>query len=75
MNLHDIPRVNLAYLPTPLERMNRLTDHLGGPELWIKRDDLTGLAFGGNKTRKLELLLADAVHNQAMQHLCGIQPN
>ena len=64
MNLHDIPRVNLAYLPTPLERMNRLTDHLGGPELWIKRDDLTGLAFGGNKTRKLELLLADAVHNQ-----------
>jgi D-cysteine desulfhydrase family pyridoxal phosphate-dependent enzyme len=62
MNMHDIPRVGLAHLPTPLERMSRLAEDLGGPELWVKRDDLTGLAFGGNKTRKLELLVADAIH-------------
>jgi len=51
----------LAHLPTPLELMSRLTDVVDGPELWIKRDDLTGLATGGNKTRKLELLLCDAL--------------
>src|SRR5262245_46343645 len=53
------PRVPLAVLPTPLERMPRLTADLDGPRLLIKRDDLTGLAFGGNKTRQLEFVLGD----------------
>jgi len=50
----------LAHLPTPLERMDRLSEALGGPEIWIKRDDCTGLSTGGNKTRKLEFLMAEA---------------
>ncbi len=54
------PRFHLAHLPTPLEPMDRLSAALAGPHLWIKRDDQTGLATGGNKARKLELLLADA---------------
>lgn len=54
------PRFPLAHLPTPLEPMERLGAALGGPRLWVKRDDQTGLAGGGNKTRKLELLIADA---------------
>ncbi len=54
------PRVKIAQLPTPIEAMPRLTTTLGGPTLLVKRDDLTGLAFGGNKTRKLEFLLAEA---------------
>jgi L-cysteate sulfo-lyase len=56
----QFPRVPLATLPTPVQSLPRLSAALGGPQLWIKRDDLTGLAFGGNKTRKLELLLAEA---------------
>jgi hypothetical protein len=51
------PRIALAALPTPLEPLPRLTAHLGGPRLFVKRDDLTGLAFGGNKTRQLEFTL------------------
>ena len=58
-------RFNLAHLPTPLEEMRRLSGTLGGPEIWIKRDDQTGLATGGNKTRKLELLIADALEQGA----------
>lgn len=58
-------RYPLANLPTPLERMDRLSKALDGPEIWIKRDDQTGLATGGNKTRKLELLLADALEQGA----------
>ena len=54
------PRMSLALLPTPIQHLDRLSAQLKGPELLIKRDDLTGLAFGGNKTRKLEYLLADA---------------
>jgi D-cysteine desulfhydrase family pyridoxal phosphate-dependent enzyme len=54
-------RVPLAYLPTPIDRLERLSKFLGGPELLIKRDDQTGLATGGNKTRKLEFLIADAL--------------
>jgi len=54
------PRTPLAHLPTPLHPLPRLSNVLGGPEIWVKRDDQTGLAFGGNKTRKLEYLLADA---------------
>lgn len=60
IQLHGMPRVRLGHLPTPLERLDRLTATLGGPEIWIKRDDCTGLATGGNKTRKLEYLVADA---------------
>lgn len=59
------PRLQFAQLPTPVEEMPRLTASLGGPQLHIKRDDLTGLAMGGNKTRKLEFLLAEAQINGA----------
>ena len=55
-----LPRLNFAHLPTPIESLPRLTQALGGPRLLVKRDDQTGLAFGGNKTRKLEFLLAEA---------------
>ena len=61
MNLARFPRLRLAHLPTPLEYMPRLTALLGGPDIWIKRDDCTGLSTGGNKTRKLEFLMAEAV--------------
>lgn len=60
MLLGDLPRVRLAYLPTPFEEAQRLSQALGGPRIWLKRDDLTGLALGGNKARKLELLLGEA---------------
>ena len=60
MNLAAIPRISLAHLPTPLEPMPRLSAELGGPEIWVKRDDCTGLSTGGNKTRKLEFLMAEA---------------
>lgn len=63
--LARLPRVSLAHLPTPLERLERLSAHLGGPTLWIKRDDCTGLALGGNKVRKLEFLMADALMQRA----------
>ena len=59
--LSQFPRVELAHLPTPLEPMPRLSEHLGGPRLWVKRDDCTGLALGGNKTRKLEFSMAEAL--------------
>ena len=55
-----IPRLNFAHLPTPIEALPRLSESLGGPRLFVKRDDQTGLAFGGNKTRKLEFLVAEA---------------
>jgi D-cysteine desulfhydrase family pyridoxal phosphate-dependent enzyme len=54
------PRVPIAHLPTPIEPLPRLSAALQGPRLLVKRDDLTGLAFGGNKTRKLEFVLAEA---------------
>ncbi|MCL3883371.1 D-cysteine desulfhydrase [Marivita sp. GX14005] len=60
MHLARFPRRFIAHLPTPLERLDRLTAELGGPEIWIKRDDCTGLSTGGNKTRKLEFLMAEA---------------
>ncbi len=60
MNLARFPRLHFAHLPTPLEPMTNLTRLLGGPRLYVKRDDCTGLATGGNKTRKLEFLIADA---------------
>jgi len=55
-----VPRVSLATLPTPLHEVPRFSEALGGPRIFIKRDDLTGLAFGGNKTRMFEFLLAKA---------------
>ena len=61
MNLARFPRIRLGHFPTPLEPMQRLSALLGGPEIWIKRDDCTGLSTGGNKTRKLEFLMAEAV--------------
>ena len=60
MRLPGLPRFPLAQLPTPLVPAKNLTALLGGPQILIKRDDLTGLALGGNKTRKLEYLIADA---------------
>lgn len=65
MLLSRFPRVRLAHLPTPLELMPRLSKHLGGPNIYVKRDDCTGLGTGGNKTRKLEFLMADAVAHNA----------
>jgi L-cysteate sulfo-lyase len=61
MHFSRFPRLRFAHLPTPLEPMERLSKHLGGPRLWIKRDDCTGLSSGGNKTRKLEFLMGEAV--------------
>src|SRR3954470_22411909 len=55
------PRLGLADLPTPLEPMKRLTAHLGGPRLWVKREDCTGLGMGGNKLRKLDYVLHEAI--------------
>ena len=63
--LEQFPRVSLAHLPTPLEHMPNLSKHLGGPEIWVKRDDCTGLASGGNKTRKLEYSMAAALEEGA----------
>ena len=65
MDLSVFPRIRLGHLPTPLEPLPRLSEALGGPEIWIKRDDCTGLSTGGNKTRKLEYLMAEAVAEKA----------
>jgi D-cysteine desulfhydrase family pyridoxal phosphate-dependent enzyme len=58
--MKNVPRKYFAHLPTAIEELPRLSAHLGGPRLLVKRDDQTGLAFGGNKTRKLEFLVAEA---------------
>lgn len=60
MQLGHLPRLSLAVRPTPLQEAARLSAYLGGPRIFIKRDDLTGLALGGSKARKLELLLGEA---------------
>lgn len=65
VDIARFPRVRLGHLPTPLEPMDNLSRLLGGPRLWIKRDDCTGLSTGGNKTRKLEFLLAEALQGNA----------
>lgn len=65
MQLTRFPRRHYTDQPTPLHPLRRLSDHLGGPSLWIKRDDLLGLTAGGNKTRKLEFLVADALEQGA----------
>ena len=64
-DLKEFDRVDLCHQPTPLEFMPRLSDALGGGKFWIKRDDCTGLATGGNKTRKLEFLVASALKQGA----------
>ena len=64
MHLARFARIRLAHLPTPLEPLPRLSEELG-VDLWIKRDDCTGLAGGGNKTRKLEFLLGAAFEQDA----------
>lgn len=58
--MNNIPRLHFAHLPTPIEELPNLSKALGGPRIFVKRDDQTGLAFGGNKTRKLEFLIAEA---------------
>lgn len=63
--VNNQPRVPLACLPTPLQEAKRLTELLGGPRIFIKREDLTGLAFGGNKTRNLEFRLVSALKAKA----------
>lgn len=67
----NISRLNFAHLPTPIETLPRLSDALGGPSLLIKRDDQTGLAFGGNKTRKLEFLVTEARDQGAKTLISG----
>jgi len=67
----NIPRLNFAHLPTPTEALPRLSEALRGPRLLIKRDDQTGLAFGGNKTRKLEFLVAEARDQGAKTLISG----
>ncbi len=77
MLISKLPREKLATLPTPLEPMPRFTESLGGADLWIKRDDLTGLGLGGNKARKLEFLVADALASgcDALITTGGVQSN
>ena len=65
MDIARFPRIRLGHFPTPLEPMENLSRLLNGPRLWIKRDDCTGLSTGGNKTRKLEFLMAEAVAQKA----------
>jgi D-cysteine desulfhydrase len=67
----NIPRLQFAHLPTRIEELPRLTEYLKGPRLLVKRDDQTGLAFGGNKTRKLEFLIAEALEHGAKTLITG----
>lgn len=66
-----VPRVPLATIPTPLEPLPGLTAKLGGPQVLVKRDDLTGLAFGGNKVRELEFFVGDALAKEADVFIAG----
>ena len=59
--IENFKRVSLGHFPTPIEHLKSISDYLDGPQIFIKRDDCTGLATGGNKTRKLEFILADAI--------------
>jgi len=69
--MNSTSRLHFAHLPTPVEELPRLSDHLAGPRIFIKRDDQTGLAFGGNKTRKLEFLVAEARDQGAKTLISG----
>src|SRR6266478_3236207 len=72
-----LPRVSLAHLPTPLKEVTRFARRLEGPRIFIKRDDCTGLLFGGNKTRHNEFLLAEALRQSADVLIwgAGVQSN
>src|SRR5512134_286783 len=67
----NIPRVHFAHLPTSIEELPRVSKMLGGPKILVKRDDQTGLAFGGNKTRKLEFLVAEALEQGTKTLITG----
>src|SRR6185503_1372239 len=75
--LEQFPRLRLGQFPTPLEPMPRLMQALGGPTLWVKRDDAVGPAMGGNKTRKLEFLFGEAraQNAEAVATFGGLQSN
>lgn len=75
--LDKIERIPLGHWPTPLQPLDRLSDSLGGPRIWMKRDDCSGLAFGGNKARKLEYLMAEATGDGAGTIITvgGVQSN
>ena len=69
--MNQVPRLHFAHLPTRIEELPRLTEYLKGPRILVKRDDQTGLAFGGNKTRKLEFLVAEALEQGAKTLITG----
>ena len=76
--LEDYPRTNLRFGPSPVHRLDRLTTHLGGASVWAKREDVnSGLAYGGNKVRKLEYLVADALATgcDTLVSIGGVQSN
>ena len=78
MALSDHPRYPLLFGPSPVHRLDRLTEHLGGAAVWAKREDVnSGIAFGGNKTRKLEYLVADALAQgcDTLVSIGGVQSN
>jgi L-cysteate sulfo-lyase len=64
-DLARFPRLGFAHLPTPFEPLKRLSAHLGGPRLWVKREDCTGVGLGGNKLRKLDYVLREAIDQGA----------
>src|SRR3954452_9354664 len=68
----QVPRVKLALTPTPIEEAPNLARHLGGPRIFVKRDDLTGVAFGGNKLRNLEFRLARAMEEKPDTVIVGL---
>ena len=75
--IERFPRVDLIHRPTPLRKLERLSARLGGPEIYVKRDDMTGLAFGGNKSRKLEFIVRDMIEKKAdvVVTWAGVQSN
>ena len=78
MKLHEFPRHPLTFGPSPLQPLKRLTQHLGGAEVWAKREDVaSGLAFGGNKVRKLEYIVPDVLAEGAdtLVSIGGVQSN
>src|SRR5215203_6691129 len=78
MALSDFPRHPLLFGRSPVHRLDRLTEHLGGAAVWAKREDVnSGIAFGGNKTRKLEYLVADALAQgcDTLVSIGGVQSN
>lgn len=78
MKLHEFPRYQLTFGPSPLQHLKRSTQHLGGAQIWAKREDVnSGLAFGGNKVRKLEYIVPDVLDSGAdtLVSIGGYQSN